>query len=117
MSNQSNQLIPDRLRAIREKRGMTMAEAARRLNLSKIGYSRYEYGDRAPSFQTVSLIAQCFGTSVDYLVGNTDNMLPDHLVVYKEDTPILFEIVHDLSYKDEAFLKRVRAYYRQLEDN
>ena len=41
-----NQLIPERLKMAREKLGITMAEASRRLNLSKIGYCRYVYGER-----------------------------------------------------------------------
>ena len=38
----SAQLIPERLKIARENLGITMAEASRRLNLSKIGYCRYE---------------------------------------------------------------------------
>ena len=38
----SAKLIPERLKFVRENMGITMAEASRRLNLSKIGYCRYE---------------------------------------------------------------------------
>ncbi|MBQ9644600.1 MAG: helix-turn-helix transcriptional regulator [Lachnospiraceae bacterium] len=37
--------------------GITRAEAARRLNMSAMGYGRYEKGERTPSYQTVSYIA------------------------------------------------------------
>ena len=65
--------VSDRIKTARENLGITKAEAARRLNLTYIGYCRYEYGDRTPSSQTLELIAQCYGTSVDYLTGKTDN--------------------------------------------
>ena len=53
----SEHLIPERLRNVREGLGITMAEASRRMNLSKIGYCRYEYGDRSPSPQTIEVFA------------------------------------------------------------
>ena len=85
----SAQLIPERLKIARENLGITMAEASRRLNLSKIGYCRYEYGERVPSPQTVEVIAQCFNTSVDYLVGISDDSTPTQIVIDKNKDPEL----------------------------
>lgn len=56
----SAKLIPERLKFVRENMGITMAEASRRLNLSKIGYCRYEYGERVPSQQTLEIIDSMF---------------------------------------------------------
>ena len=42
----NEQLLSERIKIARENLGITKAEAARRLNLSKIGYCRYEYGER-----------------------------------------------------------------------
>ena len=64
-----------------------MAEASRRLNLSKIGYCRYEYGERVPSLQTIEIIAQCFNTSVNYLIGVTDNPEPTQIIIDKNPPP------------------------------
>ncbi len=105
-----NQLIPERLKMAREKLGITMAEASRRLNLSKIGYCRYEYGERVPSYQTVEVIARCLCTSVDYLVGKTDDMSPDYLVISKKDAPYLFELVQNAYSFDSDTLKRLITY-------
>ena len=66
----ADKIIAKRITAARENLGITKAEASRRLNLSKIGYCRYEYGDRTPSMQTLEVIAQCFNTSVDYLTAH-----------------------------------------------
>ena len=46
-------LIPERLIKSRKLLGLNKAEAARLLNLSKMGYGRYESGERSPSFQTI----------------------------------------------------------------
>ena len=106
--------LAKRIKKAREKMGITMAEAARRLNLSKIGYCRYEYGDRTPSLQTIEVIAQCFGTSVDYLLGNTDDMSPDCIVIQKEDDPELYDLLQVLMDQDSAVRKRIITYYDKI---
>ena len=53
--------IPERLKGIREERNLSKAAAARLLNLSKMGYLRYETGDRTPSYQTIVFMAQKLG--------------------------------------------------------
>lgn len=107
-------LIPERLKNARENLGITMAEASRRLNLSKIGYCRYEYGDRSPSFQTIEVIARCFNTSVDYLTGKTADMSPDQITIFKEKEPELFTLIYDCRNSDSDTLKRLLAYYKKL---
>lgn len=110
----STQLIPERLKIARENLGITMAEASRRLNLSKIGYCRYEYGERVPSIQTIEVIAQCFHTSVDYLIGITDNPSPTQIVIDKELNPELFELIELCRNNDSSKIKRLIAYYQEL---
>ena len=110
----SQTIIPARLKAARERMGITMAEASRRLHMSKIGYCRYEYGQRAPSLQTTQVIAQCFHTSVDYLLGNTDDFAPDRIVIRKDSAPELFEIVRQLDSLDPAARQRLFAYFQKL---
>ena len=110
----SDKLIPERLKTARENLGISMAEAARRLNLSKIGYCRYEYGDRTPSPQTIDVIARVFGTSVAYLVGDSEDISPDFITIRKNETPELFELVQSLSDYDAATQKRILAYAKKL---
>lgn len=110
----NDQLLSERIKITREKIGITKAEAARRLNLSKIGYCRYEYGERTPSIQTLEVIARCFHTSVAYLTGETDDIQPDCLIISKKDSPILFELVSSLQNKDDEAIKRLLTYYHAL---
>lgn len=110
------QLLSERLKHARENIGITKAEAARRLNLSKIGYCRYEYGERTPSIQTLEVIAKCFNTSVNYLTGKTDDMNPDYIVVSKTDDPILFELTSSLKDIQADQLDRLLTYYNKLKD-
>lgn len=109
-----NQSLSERIRQARENLGITKAEASRRLNLSKIGYCRYEYGERTPSIQTLEVIARCFNTSVDYLTGKTDNILPDQIIISKNTNPELFEFVSSLQDSDTQLVNRLLAYYNTL---
>ena len=106
----SENIISVRITAAREHIGISKAEASRRLNLSKIGYCRYEYGDRTPSPQTLEVIAQCFGTSVDYLTGKTDEIAPNKIVIDKNTNPEFFSLVNSLSGFSEEQLKRISIY-------
>ena len=108
------QLISERIKTASEKLGITKAEASRRLNLSKIGYCRYEYGERTPSPQTLEVIAQCFNTSVDYLIGLSDDPEPTQIVVNKEASPELFELVNLCKNNDSDHLKRIITYYKKM---
>ena len=108
------QLIPERLKTVREKEGITMAEASRRLNLSKIGYCRYEYGERTPSMQTTEIIAQCFHTSVEYLTGFSDNPNQAQIVINKNDNPKLFELIEKCQNNNPDQNEHLLSYYNKM---
>lgn len=110
----SAKLIPERLKIVRENMGITMAEASRRLNLSKIGYCRYEYGERGPSQQTLEIIAQCFNTSVEYLTGLSDSPAATQIVIDKNKNPELFALVDLCQNKDTELLQRMLSYCNLL---
>lgn len=86
---------PDRLIQIRENLGINKAEAARRLNISAMAYGRYEKGEREPSLQTVSYIAQKFGCNTDFLYGLSEETNADYLIIPASDTTLyaLVEII------------------------
>ena len=107
-------LIAERIKYAREKLGITKAEASRRLNLSKIGYCRYEYGERTPSIQTLEVIARCFNTSVDFLTGKTEDFQPDYIVVSKQANPAMFELISSIQNSDNASTDKLLAYYNEI---
>lgn len=110
----SRKLIPERLTIARESKGLTKTETAKRVNLTMIGYCRYEYGDRNPSLQTLEVIAKTLDTSVDFLTGESDDMSPDTISISKEDEPELFELVNVLKDSDTIKLNRLISYYKKL---
>lgn len=105
--------IPERLIFLRESLGLNKAEAARKLNMSAMGYGRYEKGEREPSFQTVSFIAKEFGTTADYLYGLTDQIRPDSITISALENPELFSLVQ-ICQKDHNLVGRLTAYLEKM---
>ena len=50
--------------------GLSQEELATKLNISQKSISKYERGDRRPSYEVLVAMASLFGVSVDYLLGN-----------------------------------------------
>jgi transcriptional regulator with XRE-family HTH domain len=106
--------VPERLISVRKSLGINKAEAARRLNVSAMCYGRYEKGEREPSYQVVSYIAQIFNTSTDYLYGISDDTSAESITVSAKDEPDLFLLVESARH-DEALLNRLIAYAGKLQ--
>lgn len=113
----TNTLIPERLKSAREHLNLSKAEAARRIGLTAASYVRYESGDRSPSLQVLTSIAEKLTTSVAYLSGNTDDISSDIISICKTDNPILFELIRDAQSADTATMQRLLSYYHQLAKN
>ena len=70
-----------RLRALRKKKRMTQAQAAKRLNVSKASISGYENNVKTPSVDTLIQMSNLYGVTTDYLLGldNRDRLDVDGL--------------------------------------
>ena len=55
---------------------LTQKEIAKILNMSQTGYSKYEVGTNDIPTKILIKLAQFYNTSVDYLLGLTDNKKP-----------------------------------------
>ncbi len=62
-----------RIRDLREDRDMNQTAVARMLGMSQTGYSKYETGENDIPTAILIKLARFYGTSVDYLLGETDN--------------------------------------------
>ncbi len=61
--------FPERLRRLRERRGMNRRALSECCGISKNMVSRYERGERVPDIETATRIAEFFEVSLDYLCG------------------------------------------------
>ena len=65
-------MIYRRIRDLHEDADMTQTEIADILNISQRTYSRYENDERAIPVEILSQLADFHKTSIDYLIGRTD---------------------------------------------
>ncbi|EIA19793.1 helix-turn-helix domain-containing protein [Listeria fleischmannii] len=65
--------LSQQMTSLREKRGWTKREAAKRLGLTAPStYGNWEYGLREPDLTMVAEIATLYDVTVDYLIGEED---------------------------------------------
>lgn len=62
----------ERLRILREERGISQQKLAVVIGTTQQNIHRYENGHNEPDIATLMQLADFFQTSIDYLVGNTD---------------------------------------------
>ena len=62
-----------RLRDLREDRDMNQTQIAKYLDMSQTGYSKYETGENDIPTAILIKLARFYNTSIDYLLGETDN--------------------------------------------
>jgi len=61
-------MIADKVKTLREKRGITQAELAKRLGITRSGVNAWEMGISVPSTQYIVALARFFDVSTDYLL-------------------------------------------------
>jgi len=71
------EMLPfERIRALREDHDMKQKDVAAYLNIAQNTYSQYEIGVRNYPVEVLIKLAKLYGTSIDYMVGLTDNPEP-----------------------------------------
>ena len=65
-----------RIKDIREDKDMKQQDVANILNVSQTNYSKYELGKINIPIETLKKMAIIFGTSIDYLLGLTNEVKP-----------------------------------------
>lgn len=62
-----------RIRDLREDRDLNQTQVAKTLNMSQTGYSKYETGENDVPTGILIKLADFYGVSIDYILGQTDN--------------------------------------------
>jgi len=69
-------IFGQRLKMLRQEKGIKQEELAQMLNISRKTISAYETGRANPQMDTIQKVAKIFGVTVDFLLGNTDSPVP-----------------------------------------
>ena len=65
-------ILGERLKELREERGLTQRELATQLGINSVTYLHYEKEQREPPLALLADFAKFYGVSVDYLLGLKD---------------------------------------------
>ncbi|HAM68523.1 MAG TPA: hypothetical protein DCP68_02765 [Ruminococcus sp.] len=85
------------IRKIRESIGISQAEAARRIGLSRQAYSNYELGKRQADYETLLKMAETFSVSVDELLGGGPQNDPPNVAAVFDDSFRMIPVFESVS--------------------
>jgi transcriptional regulator with XRE-family HTH domain len=66
-------MLGQRLKKLRQAKNHTQQQIADLLKINRVTYTQYELDKREPDNAILSLLADFFGVSTDYLLGRTDD--------------------------------------------
>lgn len=107
----------ERVKELSKKRGYSLAETSQKAGLGQ--RALYQWKDNQPSADRLKAVADVLGVSVDYLLGNTDEMhsnkkdAPDDLKEFIDSTPILKYDGKDIP---EAEMRIIRRILEDMDD-
>ena len=81
--------IGDRLRTLREHAKIGQAEVAAALDVSIPTVSEWESGKKKPARERISVLAQLFGVTSDYILDGIEIALPDRGALEEEKSLLL----------------------------
>jgi len=94
-----------RLRQLREEKGLLQKDVAKILGITPSAYGYYEQGKREPSMEVLKKLSDFFNVSIDYLLGRTDIRSPvDEITEAVSDDPELLEFWNELKEREDLKL-------------
>lgn len=67
------EIFPSRLKKARENTGFTQREIGKELKIPYSTIANYEIGRTQPDIETLGILADFYGVSVDWLIGTKGN--------------------------------------------
>ncbi|EOE5755064.1 TPA: helix-turn-helix domain-containing protein [Listeria monocytogenes] len=72
VSTGGDYMFGDRLRSLRENKNLTQQKVADDLNIKRENLSNYERNKREPDYEMLKKLAEYYGVSRSYILGETD---------------------------------------------
>lgn len=101
----------ERMRLLRNEKGMSQKEISALLGITQQSYSNYESGNREPSLSMLTTIARFHNVSVDFLLGLTDEKspIPEGIELNKTQIEIVELLTHAPEEKQSVLLAVFQA--------
>ncbi len=89
-------MVADRIKTIREQRGLTQADLAKQLGITRSSVNAWEQGISVPSTQYVVELASLFKVSTDYLLGIDTTATVNVSGLFEDDIHVVQQLVDHL---------------------
>ena len=93
-------MVSDRIRLLRERRGLTQSELAKQLGITRSSVNAWEQGISVPSTQYIVELAAIFNISTDYLLGVESTASINVSGLTDEDIELAHSLIERLRKKD-----------------
>ena len=87
---------------MRKKTGITQADLARKLDVTRSSVNSWEMGLSIPQLKHIVEMSKIFNTTVDGLLNTSSRVVIDITDLTEKEQEAVFNIVDCLKYKDEA---------------
>lgn len=85
-------MIAEKIKALRQARGWTQSELARRMGVTRNGINSWEQGLSMPSLSSLVELAKVFSVTTDYLLGLEQLRTINVSALSERDVALLAEI-------------------------
>lgn len=110
--------IKDRLRRLREEKGLVQEQVADALGVTKTAISSYERGARRPRFDMLDNLADFYDVDLNYLTGSSNERKPYPRMTPEEQDEICADhVTVSITLKEMELVKayrRLDAYGRKM---
>lgn len=86
-------MIAERIKNLREKKGITQSELAKLLGITRSSVNAWEMGISVPSTQYLVELANTFHISTDYILGIDETSTINVSGLSNEDIELLYSII------------------------
>ena len=93
-------MVSDRIRLLRERRGLTQSELAKQLGITRSSVNAWEQGISVPSTPYIVELAAIFKISTDYLLGVESTASINVSGLTDEDIELAHSLIERLRKKD-----------------
>lgn len=106
--------VSARIKARRDKLGMTQTQLAKAAKLTPAAISQFESGARKPAFDTLSSLADALKVTTDYLLGKKQQGYDDLLADPK--VSVMFRGIMELSEEDKETMLEFYQFLKNKND-
>lgn len=99
-------MVADRIKAIREQRGLTQADLAKQLGITRSSVNAWEQGISVPSTQYIVELAGLFKVSADYLLGIDTTATVNVSGLSDEDIQLVQQLIDHLRQLHKLHVER-----------